>query len=124
MSAGDEGLRGVVHGKMIQLEKEIGLPDGQAVTVSVRPLATTPRVAGEGLRASAGTGQTTPMGWTPTWKRLAGAGNSTDQGSNHEFSLGHRHLLRASQATRRAHKSYGPTFWATARFRFSQWGNS
>ncbi len=62
MSAGDEGLRGVVHGRMIQLEKELGLPDGQAVTVSVRPVAITPRVAGKGIRRSAGAWADDPDG--------------------------------------------------------------
>jgi hypothetical protein len=32
-----ELLRGVVHGRMIELENELGLPDGQPVTVVVQP---------------------------------------------------------------------------------------
>ena len=32
-----EPLRGVVHGRMIELENEPGLPDGQSVTVVVQP---------------------------------------------------------------------------------------
>jgi hypothetical protein len=32
-------LRGVVHGKTIELESESGLPDGQRVTVAVQPMA-------------------------------------------------------------------------------------
>ena len=32
-----ELLRGVVHGKLIELETEPGLPDGQSVTVVVQP---------------------------------------------------------------------------------------
>ena len=47
-------FRGVVHGKVIQLETEIGLPDGQRVTVSVRPLAQSRDSSGEGIRLSAG----------------------------------------------------------------------
>jgi len=31
-------LRGVIHGKSIELEQESGLPDGQRVAVDVRPL--------------------------------------------------------------------------------------
>ena len=62
MSAGDEGLRGVVHGKVIQLEMEVGLPDGQEVTVSVRPLAAKQPAAGEGLRRSAGAWADDPEG--------------------------------------------------------------
>ena len=62
MSAGDEGLRGVVHGKVIQLESEVGLPDGQKVTVLVRPLPATQRTVGEGLRRSAGAWADDPAG--------------------------------------------------------------
>jgi hypothetical protein len=32
-----ELLRGVVHGRMIELENELGLPDGQSVMVVVQP---------------------------------------------------------------------------------------
>ncbi len=62
MSASDEGLRGVVHGKVIQLETEIGLPDGQEVTVSVRPVAPKQVPTGEGLRRSAGAWADDPEG--------------------------------------------------------------
>lgn len=49
-------LKGVVHGKTIELEAELGLPDGQAVTVVVQPLeAPEQRLPpGEGIRRSAG----------------------------------------------------------------------
>ncbi len=30
-------FKGVVHGKIIELDREPGLPDGQAVTVTVQP---------------------------------------------------------------------------------------
>jgi hypothetical protein len=43
-------LKGTIHGKTIELEREPGLPDGQAVAVIVRPEAP----AGEGLRRSFG----------------------------------------------------------------------
>jgi hypothetical protein len=43
-------LRGIVRGKMIELESESGLPDGQAVKVTVHPVL----APGEGLRQSAG----------------------------------------------------------------------
>ena len=62
MCSGDEGLRGVVYGKMIQLETDIGLPDGQEVTVSVRPFAAKQPAAGEGLRRSAGAWADDPEG--------------------------------------------------------------
>jgi hypothetical protein len=42
--------KGVVHGKTIELDQEPGLPDGQAVTVLVRPVLP----PGEGIKQSAG----------------------------------------------------------------------
>lgn len=43
-------LKGVVHGKTIELEQEPGLPEGQVVTVLVTPVKT----PGEGISQSAG----------------------------------------------------------------------
>ena len=43
-------LKGVVHGKVIELDTEPGLPDGQQVTVALQPVWPT----GEGIRQSAG----------------------------------------------------------------------
>ena len=46
-------LKGVVHGKTIELEDESGLPDGQQVNVTVQPVQE--RLApGEGLRRAFG----------------------------------------------------------------------
>ena len=47
-------LKGIVHGKVIELEREAGLPDGQAVTVTVQPLPEKRLPPGEGIRRSAG----------------------------------------------------------------------
>jgi hypothetical protein len=49
-------LKGIVHGKTIELEQEPGLPDGQEVSVVVHPLETAERrlPPGEGIRRSAG----------------------------------------------------------------------
>jgi hypothetical protein len=47
-------FRGVIRGKVIELETEVGLPDGQPVTVSVRPIAPASVASGEGIRSSAG----------------------------------------------------------------------
>lgn len=49
-------LRGVIHGKMIELAEEAGLPDGQEVTVSLKPVerSETPWPPGEGLRLAFG----------------------------------------------------------------------
>jgi hypothetical protein len=46
-------FRGVVRGRTIELEREPGLPDGQAVTVTVQAAAQ-PSARGEGVRLSAG----------------------------------------------------------------------
>ena len=49
-------LRGVIHGKTIELAEEAGLPDGQEVAVSLRPVepGQPPLPAGEGLRRAFG----------------------------------------------------------------------
>jgi hypothetical protein len=49
-------LKGIVHGKTIELEQEPGLPDGQEVSVVVQPLEATEKrlPPGEGIRRSAG----------------------------------------------------------------------
>jgi hypothetical protein len=56
MSSEQAVLKGVIHGRMIELEQEPGLPDGQCVAVSVQPLAEKERrlPLGEGIRRSAG----------------------------------------------------------------------
>jgi hypothetical protein len=43
-------LKGVVHGKLIELDREPGLPDGQHVMVELQPVLP----PGEGIRQSAG----------------------------------------------------------------------
>lgn len=43
-------LKGVVHGKVIELDQEPGMPDGQQVTVALQPVLP----PGEGIRQSAG----------------------------------------------------------------------
>ncbi len=53
MTSSTTALRGVVHGKIIELDEEVGLPDGQAVTVSVQPVGRR-LPPGEGIRRSAG----------------------------------------------------------------------
>ena len=59
MASNSSGLRGVIHGKLIELNEEPGLPDGQEVTVALQPLRqthdhATPLRQGEGLRRSEG----------------------------------------------------------------------
>lgn len=54
-------LRGVIHGKTIELTTESGLPEGQEVTVTVEPIV--PKLPpGEGLRQSAGSWSDDPDG--------------------------------------------------------------
>ena len=45
-------IRGSVHGKTIELDDETGLPDGQKVAVTVRPVTNDKQApdAGEGLK--------------------------------------------------------------------------
>jgi hypothetical protein len=45
---------GVVRGNTIELDGKFDLPDGQAVTLLVRPSKSTKRRAGQGIRKSAG----------------------------------------------------------------------
>lgn len=56
MISGTVTLKGIVHGRTIELDESPGLPDGQEVTVTVqapmRPDQELP--PGEGLRRSAG----------------------------------------------------------------------
>jgi hypothetical protein len=48
-------LKGVVHGRTIELESEPGLPEGQHVTVSVQPTDDAASFQpGDGIRRSAG----------------------------------------------------------------------
>ncbi len=46
-------LRGVVHGKIIELEQDAGFPSGQPVSVFVRPVEV-PRTLGDSLKRSFG----------------------------------------------------------------------
>ena len=50
MTAHQGMLRGVVHGKTVELEQEPGLPDGQSVSVVLRPAV----LHGTGIERSAG----------------------------------------------------------------------
>ena len=36
-------LKGIVHGKVIELDQEPGLPDGQEVSVTLQPISPGPR---------------------------------------------------------------------------------
>jgi len=48
-------LRGVIHGKVIELLQDTGLPDGQEVTITLEPTPPPSELPpGEGLRQSFG----------------------------------------------------------------------
>jgi len=50
MMSAPKGFTGVVHGKTIELDLDTGLPEGQVVTVVLKPMLP----VGEGIRQSAG----------------------------------------------------------------------
>ena len=51
-------IRGTIRGNTIEVEEDLGLPDGQQVTVSVQPVLE----PGEGIKRSAGTWSDDPNG--------------------------------------------------------------
>jgi hypothetical protein len=61
MATNSSDLRGVVHGKTIELEQEPGFPDGQKVSVTVKPVENR-LPPGEGIRRSAGAWSDDPEG--------------------------------------------------------------
>ena len=70
-------LKGVVHGKTIELEQEPKLPDGQQVTVILQPVTQVdPLPPGEGIRLSAGGWSDDPEGldqylqWTRQQRKI------------------------------------------------------
>ena len=69
-------VKGVIHGKTIELERAPGLPDGQEVTVTVEAAAASVE-PGEGLRRSAGAWSDDPRGldeylqWTRRQRKVA-----------------------------------------------------
>ncbi len=76
-----ELLCGVVHGRMIELEDEPGLPDGQQVTVAVQSVEVAVENVG-GLPAirvfvgHSGLGQMMRRTWTIIWPGIAGNARS------------------------------------------------
>ena len=58
-----DSLRGVVHGKTIELDQQPELPDGQQVTVILQPVVQAEELPpGEGIRRSAGAWSDDPEG--------------------------------------------------------------
>jgi hypothetical protein len=73
VTTGSTILKGVVHGKTIELDEDVGLPEGQAVSVILQPLTQQDQrlPPGEGIRRSAGAWADDPEGLDEylTWLR-------------------------------------------------------
>ena len=54
MHNGSTTFTGIIRGQTIELDRPAGLPDGQAVTVTVQPQDRPALAPGEGLRRSIG----------------------------------------------------------------------
>ena len=55
MSLTNSVMKGVIHGNVVTLNEDAGLPDGQEVNVTLQPMAKAEsRLSGEGLRQSFG----------------------------------------------------------------------
>ncbi|MEX2025891.1 MAG: hypothetical protein WEH44_01300 [Pirellulaceae bacterium] len=55
--------RGVIHGRTIELDSDVDLPQGQVVEVTLQPVANSERLSpGEGIRQSAGGWDDDPEG--------------------------------------------------------------
>ncbi len=76
MAIPSENIRGVVHGRVIELDQELGLPEGQPVIVTVQP-ALPP---GEGIRQSAGAWSEQPE-QVDAWLEEMRRSRHTDRGA-------------------------------------------
>jgi hypothetical protein len=70
-------IKGVVHGKVIELEDEPGLPDGQEVSVTLQPVPPADSGAREALRRAAGAwaGDDEELARYLEWNRLQRKGS-------------------------------------------------
>ena len=71
-------LHGVIRGKIIELDADAGLPDGEPVTVFVQRSLP----PGEGIRQSACTGPKAAKSWTAGSRRSGRAENWIDRKVN------------------------------------------
>jgi hypothetical protein len=78
MFSANSALRGVVHGNRIEVSQDLGLPDGQEVTLTLQLAEPETRKPGDGLLASFG-------GW------------ADDPSGLDEFLESNRHQRRASR---------------------------
>ncbi len=78
-------LRGVIHGKLIELEQDAGLPGGQLVAVTLETLPATTTIpnadARESLRRAAGTGPMIQKDWTVFSNGIGSSAESAGQRS-------------------------------------------
>ena len=77
-------LRGVIHGKMIELAEEAGFPDGQEVSVSLKPVEPSetpwpPGVSAKGFGARSADGLRMRKNWTSSWSGTVSSGRLTDR---------------------------------------------
>ena len=115
MATNSSDLRGVVHGKTIELEQEPGLPDGQKVFVTVKPVENR-LPPGEGIRRSGrAAGRMIPKGG-PLLEEMQNIGNWIVRRSPDVLPDRHRHLFHAFSA---AHRSVTIAFTITGRLHIS-----
>ena len=89
-------LHGKVHGKTIELDEDLGVPEGQEVEITVRvvPSVNTTRT-GEGLLLTEGPWPTIPTG-TPSWRKFITSGRTIRAGnSRNDLPARHGHVLGA-----------------------------
>src|SRR5262245_21512311 len=93
-------IKGVIHGKVIELDHAPSLPDGQSVGVTVRPIQQTAATLapGEGLRRSAGGWADDPDGLDGFWNGIAGTEGWIARSRRSELPDRHRYLLRSPEA--------------------------
>ena len=61
-------IHGIVHGKTIELDEDLGVAEGQEVEVQVKVVPPV-RTWGEGIRARRAAGPTTRR-WMPSWSKF------------------------------------------------------
>jgi hypothetical protein len=65
MPSSSPALKGVIHGKIIELDREPGLPDGQEVAVTVEPVT-----ASSSLRPGAFPSEESRRRWEEAWAEV------------------------------------------------------
>jgi hypothetical protein len=88
-------VHGVVHGRTIQLEDDLGLAEGERVEVRVQTVQPASSW-GDGIRRSAG-GWAATQRWTRLWRGFSESENSSvgRKSKTHEPSIRYEHLRGA-----------------------------